>query len=278
MNKLLRNSKLLSPRRSLFPFPFIVTRCHSTDLLENSISNKDNRLRLYEEKYSADMSTPFSPSVKAAMDDLAKQTREQFGNAHMMIPETQGKMLHQLVQLFSVSRILEIGTFTGFSTLAMASALNDKNNKLISLERDPKPQALAKEYIKRLGFEDRVDLRLGSAMESLSTLVEEMPQKQYDLIFIDADKKGYVPYYDFVMDNKLLSDRGIIIADNVLFFGQVHRIAGYEEKSIDEVSKNIRKKAKYAHEFNQHVLNDTRVQVMVLPLFDGVSIITKKRV
>ena len=166
MNKLLQTSKLLSARRPLSPLPFIFTRCHSTDLLENSISNKDNRLRLYEEKYTADMSTLFSPSVKAVMDDLAKQTREQFGNAHMMIPETQAKMLHQLVQLFGVSRILEIGTFTGYSTLAMASALNIKNNgKLISLERDPKPQALAKEYIKRLGFEDRVELRLGSAME-----------------------------------------------------------------------------------------------------------------
>lgn len=112
------------------------------------------------------MSTPFSPTVKAAMDDLAKQTREQFGNAHMMIPETQGKMLHQLIQLFGVSQILEIGTFTGYSTLSMASALNAKSNdKMVTLERDPKPQALAKEYIKRLGFEDRVDLRLGSAME-----------------------------------------------------------------------------------------------------------------
>ena len=64
----------------------------------------------------------------------------------------------------------------------------------------------------------------------------------------------------------------------VLFFGQVHRVAGYEENNVEEVSKNIRKKAKYAHEFNQHVLKDTRAQVMVLPLFDGISIISKKRV
>ncbi|KAI9267944.1 O-methyltransferase [Phascolomyces articulosus] len=196
----------------------------------------------------------------------------------MMIAETQGKMLHQLIKLLGVSRILEIGTFTGYSTLAMASALHGDNDRLVTLERDPKPQALAKKYIKRLELEDRIDFRLGPAMESLVAIAEERPRDQYDLVFIDADKKGYIPYYDFVMNNNLLSDRGIIVADNVLFFGQVHRIAGYQDDDTAKGSKNIRKKAKYAHEFNKHVLDDSRVQVVILPLFDGVSIINKKRV
>ncbi|KAI9491074.1 O-methyltransferase-domain-containing protein [Zychaea mexicana] len=269
MDKLLR-----SPRISK---PLILKRFHSTNLLENSVSNSDNRLRLHEEKYTADMSTSLPPTVKAALNDLAQETLSQFGNAHMMVPETQGSLLHQLVKLFGAQRILEIGTFTGSSTLAMASALKP-SDKLVTLERDPKPQEVAKRYIHQLNLEDRVDMRLGKAMESLIAIAKEEPRPQYDMVFIDADKKGYIPYYDFIIDNDLLSDRGLIIADNVLFFGQVHRIAGYEDDNPVEASKNVRKIAKYAHDFNKHVLQDSRVQVVVLPLFDGVSIISKTKV
>lgn len=109
---------------------------------------------------------------------------------------------------------------------------------------------------------------------------------------IDANKSGYIPYFDYIMDHDMLADRGVMIADNgmcimeigedcvthvlqVLFFGQVHRVAGYGEASL-EASKNILNTAKKAHKFNQHVLSDPRVQVVVLPIFDGVSIIRKR--
>ncbi|KAI8142473.1 O-methyltransferase [Fennellomyces sp. T-0311] len=192
----------------------------------------------------------------------------------MMVSESQAKVLHQLVHLFGASRILELGTFTGFSTLAMATALR-ATDKLISIEVDPKPHAVACQYIEKLRLQDRVDLRLGQAMDSLVSLANDEPRHQFDLIFLDADKRGYIPYFDFIMDNDLLSDRGVIIADNVLYFGQVHRTAGFESDKPVEASKRIRKGARYVHEFNQHVLHDPRVQVVMLPLFDGVSFIRK---
>ncbi|KAI9264938.1 O-methyltransferase [Phascolomyces articulosus] len=207
-----------------------------------------------------------------------------------MTTETQRKLLYQLVKLFRSSRVLEIGTFTGVSTITMASALptlsssiipNDANgnsSKLISLEIDPKAMNIARKHIQKLkDLDDRVELILGLAMESLKRITKERPGEQYDFIFIDADKGGYISYFDFIMDNNLLSDNGVIIADNVLFYGQVHRQAGYADMKPINFKRDIPGMAKQIHQFNEHVLNDKRVQVVILPLFDGVSIITKNK-
>ncbi|KAI7884773.1 S-adenosyl-L-methionine-dependent methyltransferase [Lichtheimia hyalospora FSU 10163] len=200
-----------------------------------------------------------------------------FSNAHMMVSETQGKLLHQLAQLVNARRVLEIGTFTGYSTLAMASALpdNDTTATVISLDRNEQAQSIAKKYIQGAQLEKKVNFRLGNGLDLLQDLVQEEPSRQFDLIFLDANKSGYIPYFDYIMDHNMLADRGIIIADNVLFFGQVHRVAGYDDTPLD-ASKNILGTAKKAHKFNQHVLSDPRVQVVVLPIFDGVSIIRKR--
>ncbi|KAI9497145.1 O-methyltransferase [Zychaea mexicana] len=200
-----------------------------------------------------------------------------------MVVETQRKLLYQLVKLFSAKDVLEIGTFTGTSAIAMALALSEEKQRngcggqIVSLEIDPKAQAVARKYIEKLGLDDCVDLRLGPGLESLAAFAKEQPERQFDFVFIDADKPGYVGYYDFIMDNNLLSDRGVIIADNVLFFGQVHRHAGYDtsDSNTIQASDYIKGVAKQMEKFNQHVSQDPRTRVVMLPLFDGMSIITK---
>ncbi|KAI9485151.1 O-methyltransferase [Zychaea mexicana] len=197
----------------------------------------------------------------------------------MMVPETQRKLLFHLVKLLNSQNILEIGTFTGATAIAIATALPE-NGKLITLDIDAKALDVARKYIKVLKLEDRVDFRLGAAMESLEALVKEDPQRQFDMISIDADKTGYTSYYDFIMDNDLLSDRGVIIVDDVLFHGHVHRFAGYEElrpiKSTALMNaEEVEKWSRAGVAFNKHVLEDPRVRVTVLPCFDGFSLITK---
>ncbi|KAI8145704.1 O-methyltransferase [Fennellomyces sp. T-0311] len=193
----------------------------------------------------------------------------------MMVQEGQAKFLRQMVRIFNPTSILDIGTFTGTSTIVMASAIRG-DGKVVSLDVDPKAQAVARRNIEKLQLQDRVDLRLGKALESLNTLTNEKPQRQFDLIFIDANKDEYISYFDFIMDHDLLSDRGVIIADNVLYFGLVHRDAGYEEKCPIEVSERFRQNSRCIENFNQHVVKDPRVEVTMVPLFDGVSFIRKK--
>ncbi|KAI7847532.1 O-methyltransferase [Circinella umbellata] len=195
-----------------------------------------------------------------------------------MTTETQRKLLFQTVKLFRCSRILEIGTFTGVATIAMAAAIQPSDGKLITLEINPKAMTLAQKHAKKLKYlNDRIDFVLGPAMESLIRITKEQPNKQYDLVFIDADKDKYASYFDFIMNNNLLSDNGVIIVDNVLFFGQVHRQAGYDDIKPINFKIDIPGMAKKIHEFNQHVLKDKRVEVVILPTFDGISIISKRK-
>ncbi|KAI7873013.1 O-methyltransferase [Spinellus fusiger] len=194
----------------------------------------------------------------------------------MMVGEAQAKLLHQWVDLLRPQRILEIGTFTGYSTLAMASALLPAA-QLITLELNPNHATVARDFIKKAGLCKQIELKQGPAKESLLSIVKQTPNIQFDLIFIDADKGGYIHYFDEIINNNLLSERGLILVDNVLFFGQVHREAGYHDPQPIDASKNIKNIAKKVHAFNEHVLAEERVEVVVMPIFDGLSIIRKKK-
>ncbi|KAI8141158.1 O-methyltransferase [Fennellomyces sp. T-0311] len=191
----------------------------------------------------------------------------------MMIGNVCSKYLHQLVHVLQPSRILEIGTFTGTSTICMSLALRP-GGKIFSLDVDPKAQEVARRYIDQLQLTDRVHFRLGNGLESFLHYIGSYP---YVHLYVDADKPNYISYFDMIMNNNLLSDRGMIIADNVLFCGKVHRDAGYEDPAPFKYTDFFTTGAKSMLEFNQHVLRDPRVHQVTLPLFDGVSIITKRR-
>ncbi|SAM03884.1 hypothetical protein [Absidia glauca] len=248
-------------------------RSHSTATVEQSVSNHNNRLRLVEDDYCNDHSTSFPPLVGQAMNDLALETIQEYRNAHMMNSKTAALLLRQWVSLFRPRRVLEIGTFTGYSTIAMASALRGQDSDLISLEKDPGPLLLAERYLVQAGLSDKVTLLQGDALESLSILAKD--QVQFDMIFLDADKGSYIKYYDTILENNMLTDEGMILVDNVLYFGQVHRVAGYHEDQPTPASKNINRVARKVDAFNKHVKHDNRVQSIILPLFDGLTIIKK---
>ncbi|KAI8339506.1 O-methyltransferase-domain-containing protein [Chlamydoabsidia padenii] len=248
-------------------------RSHSTATVERSVSNHTGRLRLVEDDYCRDHSTPFPPMVEQAMNELNVETINDYRNAHMMNSKTATLLLRQWISLFRPHRVLEIGTFTGYSTIAMASGLGPDSH-LISLEKDPAPLLLAERYLARAGLSDKVTFLQGDALESLLTLAKD--QVQFDVIFLDADKGGYIKYYDTILDNNMLSDNGTLLVDNVLYFGQVHRVAGYHEDQPTPASKNINRVARKLDAFNKHVKQDERVQSVILPLFDGLTVIKKK--
>ncbi|OAD73887.1 hypothetical protein PHYBLDRAFT_20432 [Phycomyces blakesleeanus NRRL 1555(-)] len=240
------------------------------------MSNANNRLRLLEERYATDVSTPFPKQVNSVMKALADETSREFSNGFMMISESQAMLLHQLVSILRPKKVLEIGTFTGYSAIAMASALGP-NASLTTLELDPCHLAVARRFVKEARLDKTVEFKQGPALESILELVRQTPRPQFDVIFLDADKGGYIKYFNHIMESNLLSDNGVIIADNVLFFGQVHQHAGYDDPETIPVSKNVKKLAKKAYDFNKYVREDDRVEVVLLPIFDGITIIRKAR-
>ncbi|GAN06634.1 o-methyltransferase [Mucor ambiguus] len=267
-----------------FTAPFMFKRLHSTGLVANMLPASQARLRLEEDRYCQNLSTPIKQPYQGVLEALAKKTETELQNAHMMVSEIQGKLLHQLVSILRPKHVLEIGGFTGYSAIAMASALAPKA-KLLSLELDPKHIEIAEHFVNRAQLQDKILFKQGPALDSLTYLGQENPSNiQYDLIFLDADKAGYIQYFNSIMEYDLLSDRGIILVDNVLFFGHVHtQAADYVSLAPndgsnkgDEGTKNLKKTSLKVHHFNQHVAKDPRVESVMLPVFDGLTIIRKK--
>ncbi|KAI9319413.1 O-methyltransferase [Dichotomocladium elegans] len=195
----------------------------------------------------------------------------------MMISIHQAQFLSQLMRIAGARRILEIGTLTGYSAVAMGSVL-PADGKLVTLEIDPEAHAIASRYVKMAKLEDKVELRLGPAADSIQQIAKENPSTQFDFIFLDADKESYGTYMDMILENNLLSDSGVIVADNVLRGGQVIRYVGTaEDKGPGSDDKlHIDRYAGHLHAFNVKLQQDPRISVTVLPLFDGLSIIRKK--
>ncbi|KAG2226569.1 hypothetical protein INT45_005055 [Circinella minor] len=154
-----------------------MTGYNYNDIIDDFSGNIDNRLRTKEEEYANDYSTPFPSEVADVLKTLIDETMHDFEEHYFMTTDTQRKLLFQLVKVFRCSRILEIGTFTGVATIAMAAAIqpssslssgeNDNSNgKLITLEIDSKAMALAQKHAKKLKYlSDRIDFVLGPAME-----------------------------------------------------------------------------------------------------------------
>lgn len=186
---------------------------------------------------------------------LAEETRATTTAPQMMVGRIEGRFLATLVALSGARRILEFGTFTGYSSISMASAL-PPDGKVITLDVDPEATAIARRYMDESGHGDKIEIRLGPALETLRDL-----EGPFDLVFIDADKPNYVNYYEAALP--ILADDGLLIADNVLWSGRV------VEDDDDESTRAIK-------EFNEHVRADDRVVSVMLTVRDGMTLIRKR--
>jgi caffeoyl-CoA O-methyltransferase len=184
-------------------------------------------------------------------DRLAAETREKTELPQMMVGEVEGRFLEFLVRLMGARRVLELGTFTGYSSLSMARGL-PAGGIVISCDLDAKTTQIARRYAEEAGLADRIDYRLGPALESVAQL-----EGPFDLVFIDADKPNYLNYYEAVLP-KLAAD-GLIVADNALRDG---RVLDADEEPMKE--------------FNDHVRNDPRVECVLLTVRDGILLVRKR--
>lgn len=192
-----------------------------------------------------------------ALDWLEKQTNIHTNFPRMLSGKVQGELLKMLVELSGASKVLEIGAFTGYSTICLASGLPE-GGSVDTLEINDELEDLMREGWERAGVSDRITLHLGDAKETLSGL-----SGPYDLVFIDANKREYCEYFNLVMP--LLKPGGLIIADDVLWDGKVYT----EPLATDAQTEGLLA-------FNSRIADDPRVEVVILPIRDGISLIRKK--
>jgi caffeoyl-CoA O-methyltransferase len=191
---------------------------------------------------------------------LKKITRET--QAKVMMPRMisghlQGKMLELFTKMQHPKTILEIGTYTGYSGICMARGLG-KGGKLITLDINDELEKMVRGFFEESGLADKIDYRLGNAIEIIPTL-----SGPFDMVFIDADKSNYAKYYDLIIDK--VNPGGIIIADNVLWSGKI----------LVEKGKKIDKDTQAILDFNAMIQNDPRVENALLPIRDGVMMARK---
>ncbi|MEM1325521.1 MAG: class I SAM-dependent methyltransferase [Bacteroidota bacterium] len=178
----------------------------------------------------------------------------------MVSGAVEGQFLQLLTSISGAKRILEIGSFTGYASLAMAEALPD-DGKLIALEYDQFTADFAKSQWEKSPHGSKIEIKVGDAIATLRELAKA--KVTFDLVFIDADKTGYLNYYKTILEENLIQKGGLICVDNTLFMGQVY--------GAEPVSEN----GKALEHFNQFVRDDERVQQVLLPLRDGVTLIRR---
>jgi predicted O-methyltransferase YrrM len=212
-------------------------------------------------KYIEDHATPQGE----ALDWIEKQTHIRTNHARMLSGHLQGELMRILVQISGARRILELGTFTGYSATCMASVL-PADGHLDTLELNDELEDLILEGFERAGVEDKVQLHIGDCKETLVRLRSEMGQdtsKLYDIVYIDANKREYCEYYDLVFD--MVRPGGLILADNVIWDGKVCMDPLPQDKQTLEIVR-----------FNNKVSADPRVESVIIPLRDGLNVIRKK--
>ena len=211
------------------------------------------------EEYCQDHSTP--PSQ--ALQELSEKTVKESEDHGMMVGHIEGSLLKMLVKISGAKQILEIGTFTGYSALAMAEGLPD-DGILITCDKDEETSGIAHTYWNKSPHGIKIMQMMGDAVETLKMLQEQFEKGErtdfFDLVFIDADKSSYPVYWDLSIS--MLKKGGIIAIDNVLRGGRVVNPDSDHSKKTDE--------------FNKKVIKDDRVDVLMLPVRDGVTVAVKK--
>jgi caffeoyl-CoA O-methyltransferase len=201
----------------------------------------DERLQDYAER----VSSPHEPHLA----ELSAVTARELGSTIMLTDSVAGRLLEILVWIAQPRRVLEIGTFSGHGTLSMAAGL-PTDGRIDTLERDPTRAAVAREHFDRSAWADRITIHVGPAAASIAAL-----EGDFDFVFLDADKSGYVDYYEAVVPR--LSDHGVVVADNTLHGGGV-----LEEGDVIDA-------------FNRHVAADPRTAQVLLTVRDGVTLIRR---
>lgn len=204
------------------------------------------------EEYSQKISTPSG----LLLHEIHSYTMQHHSQAHMLSSEVQGRFLALLSALLQPAYILEIGTFVGYSALCLSEGLQQKG-ELHTIELREETAHIALENFKKAEKTQQIHLHIGNAKNIVPTLPFE-----WDLVFIDADKTGYIEYYNMALER--LATNGLIIVDNVLFHGKIF------EQPVQG------KSAKAIAQFNEYVATDERVQKVLLTIRDGLLLIKKK--
>jgi caffeoyl-CoA O-methyltransferase len=204
------------------------------------------------ERYAVEHSTR-EPELFRRLEDETRATTTAPG---MMVGPLEGQFLGWLVWLSRARNVLEIGTFTGYSSVSIALTLPE-DGRVTSLDVNEETTAAARRYAEEAGVADRIDYRVGPAIQTLQQL-----EGPFDLVFIDADKESYVDYYEAVLPK--LSEHGFMVADNVLWSGRVLEDDGAESTTAIK-------------RFNDHVANDDRVVCVMLTVRDGMTLIRPRR-
>ena len=207
-----------------------------------------------------DKAEEYAKHYTSALDDVLAEIEDYTLNNHphaqMLSGHVQGKVLELFSKMIAPKRILEIGTFTGFSALCLVKGLQP-GGKLITLELREEDAATAKKYFTKAGMEDKIELHVGDALQIIPNLKET-----WDLVFIDADKVNYINYYELTLP--AVKSGGWILADNVFFHGEV-------------LEQNVKGKNAIAiHAFNGYLKNDDRIERVMLTIRDGLFLIQKK--
>jgi caffeoyl-CoA O-methyltransferase len=205
------------------------------------------------ERYAEEHSTPPTD----LFERLAAETREKTTAPQMMVGQLEGMLLAELVRLARARRVLELGTFTGYSSISMAIAL-PTGGRVITCDVNEETTAIARRYAEEAGVADRIDFRLGPALDAIAGL-----DGPFELVFIDADKPNYVNYYEATLP--LLADGGVMIVDNTLWSGRVADSDDHEENT--EAIRAL----------NDRVRDDPRVENVLLTVRDGMNLIRRRR-
>lgn len=195
-----------------------------------------------------------------ALNWVEKQTHVRTNHARMLSGSIQGQLMRMLVQISGAKNILELGTFTGYSAICLASALPEEGH-LDTLELNDELEDLILEGFERAGLEDRISLHIGDCKDSIRKLGAE--GRCYDIVYIDANKREYCEYYELVFD--MVRPGGLILADNVLWDGKVCQNPLPQDKQTLGIAA-----------FNDMVSADPRVESVIIPLRDGLNLIRKK--
>jgi len=195
----------------------------------------------------------FSLKLNPVQQEIIDYNNTLGNEKRMQLATSQCHFLHLIIKISNIKNVLEIGTFTGLSALSIALALPE-NGKLIALDKNEDTNKVAIDFFKKANLDDKIQTIIKPALDSLN----ELKNNKFDMVFIDADKMNYKEYYERSLN--LMDKGGLIIVDNVLWHGDVA-----DDDNLDKFTINIR-------EFNSYVSNDKRVEQIIIPLGDGMTV------